>query len=1220
MSNRTVDIVARLQLRAEQFSSESGKRFAEMSANARRAADDVRSTFSSSFAEVNRLARTAIDLPRTATGGLDLSGEIASLKSAALASDQRAAALRELSVAQASVAGSGRAVVESMRLEADASRVAALAEQEAAGAIRQRIRALEAVQAELARTGGATQLYLASTDAATRGTARNQQGVVMLGQQFQDFAVQVSSGQSAFVAFAQQAPQAGLALRDFEGKLGAVGAFLTGGWGTALTVGLVALTPFVAKLFEGGNALEDAVKKLREKASATEIDRQANEIWSKSVDGQVAAMKELNKELERQLKTTQQLQDEKLSEARGQLAATLYGTGKAGAGGLGQASGELASAQRDLRLLRARRDSAFNSAESRGTLESSIRAAEARVKDLQANVDRLAANANEARETVRRAEIVIAERKIEAALDGSTAATERYALALGKLREERQRDAISQAEFERRGLALRQQRDREVKAARDAKRPSAGAAASDVATPASIAKLLRSALPGVQITSTTGGRHVAGSDHYKGGAIDFVPRGGMSSLGKDDIRRIFETAGIPIRRNAKGVEQLFGPGDKGHANHFHVAWEKGKFALDNYNASVRDAAKAERELEQAQRELESALEGLIGRYDPAAAAAGRYRAELAEIAKLQAAGKIGVSDAIGFQAAAKSAYDSTRLSAANDDFRRIAGPEQVDRALDEFDARIRSASEAFGQDIRSAADTFRDGVVSAADLLGVRVSGPLARVLQPGGIEGQSREVADSIGQALSRNGIEIGERSLGRISGALSSVAYGQFGGSVFSSITGGKQSPLASGIGGILGKEVGKSFGPAISSAIGGTLGKTLGGAAGPLGSIVGGILGNVAAGLFTKAKYATAGVTFSNGALDGGKATGNSGSRQTAVSGVASTVAKGVNAIVDQLGATITGAPTLTLGTYKDKFRVSTTGYQGKLDFKGASGRGLYDFGKDEKAAIEFAIKTTLTQSIITGISQASVNIIKSGQDLEAAITKAGLIEAVPRDLKAALDPVGAAIDELNRKFQRTVDALKEGGASAEQMAQAQRLYDLQLADVKNSTESASQSLKDFLADLKVGPNSPYSLRDQRSQAQAALQPFLQQINAGQRVDVSKYQAAAQTALDIERQIYGSTQGFFDFMDLVQGATNKAIGAIDNVEPISPAVESPFAKATASATASTASGVQTSNELLAQLSQQMAGLNAAVAMLGGGGGSGSGFIGGGGRAFTAAQVAMR
>ncbi len=90
---------------------------------------------------------------------------------------------------------------------------------------------------------------------------------------------------------------------------------------------------------------------------------------------------------------------------------------------------------------------------------------------------------------------------------------------------------------------------------------------------------------------------------------------------KADVREIFEKAGVSIRRNAGGVEQLFGPGDKGHSDHFHVAWEKGKLAVDNYRASVKETAKAEREAAAEQKKLETALDQILGKFDPAADAA-----------------------------------------------------------------------------------------------------------------------------------------------------------------------------------------------------------------------------------------------------------------------------------------------------------------------------------------------------------------------------------------------------------------------------------------------------------------------------------------------------------------------------------------------------------------------------------------------------------------------
>ena len=81
---------------------------------------------------------------------------------------------------------------------------------------------------------------------------------------------------------------------------------------------------------------------------------------------------------------------------------------------------------------------------------------------------------------------------------------------------------------------------------------------------------------GMIVTSTNGGKHVAGSDHYKDRAIDFVPKAGMSAFTKSEMREKLTEAGVNIRVNEHGTEQFFDartdPQEKGHRPHFHLAW------------------------------------------------------------------------------------------------------------------------------------------------------------------------------------------------------------------------------------------------------------------------------------------------------------------------------------------------------------------------------------------------------------------------------------------------------------------------------------------------------------------------------------------------------------------------------------------------------------------------------------------------------------------------
>lgn len=400
----------------------------------------------------------------------------------------------------------------------------------------------------------------------------------------------------------------------------------------------------------------------------------------------------------------------------------------------------------------------------------------------------------------------------------------------------------------------------------------------------------------------------------------------------------------------------------------------------------------------------------------------------------------------------------------------------------------------------------------------------------------------------------------------------------------------------GGMLGGAAGSMFGGSgLGSMAGGALGQVagkqllgaLGNFAGPVGSIVGGILGGLLGGAFKKTKKGVSTLGFvDDGELGVVSTRGNSSSRKQASISGANNVADALSQIAEQLGGELGGTISTSIGIRKKSYRVDTTG-QGRL-----KGAGVLDFGQDEKGAIEAAIRDALSDGVITGISAASRKILASGKDLEKAIEMAVDIESIPKRLKAIQDPLGAAIDALNDKWGATIDALEAGGASAEQWADAQKLYQLELDQVKESTGSAAKSLKAFLDDLNFGSSSPLSLRDQEAAAKAALQPFLTQINSGAAVDQAAYQSAAQAFLDIERQIYGSTDAFFQQFDAIQAATSKAIATIENVQPIA---ESPFVKATAEATQQTANATQATAEILSQQTQQLSAILARLQQMG-------------------------
>lgn len=57
------------------------------------------------------------------------------------------------------------------------------------------------------------------------------------------------------------------------------------------------------------------------------------------------------------------------------------------------------------------------------------------------------------------------------------------------------------------------------------------------------------------------------SYHKLGQAVDFVPEGGVGAINRDMIRRVMSANGIRLL-------ELLGPGDRGHSNHWHVAFAR----------------------------------------------------------------------------------------------------------------------------------------------------------------------------------------------------------------------------------------------------------------------------------------------------------------------------------------------------------------------------------------------------------------------------------------------------------------------------------------------------------------------------------------------------------------------------------------------------------------------------------------------------------------------
>lgn len=383
-------------------------------------------------------------------------------------------------------------------------------------------------------------------------------GMQQLGFQTQDFIVQVVGGTDATRAFAMQAPQAIGALQmmsngatESTGRLAAYARILSGPVGIGLGIA-IPLVVMLGEQFMGSAKSEDEARKAAEKHKA--------------------AIDALNASMRASIQTAEDkaranfilLESERLATAQAERSLQAQ---------LATAKADAEKKRNDVKMT-ARGD----------VINPGFVAAAQEVTRIEAE---LAKSQERLAELTRSSTIAMGQYQrivIDQMMTPRGQVNRRYEREINAAIGRGDAEAIAR---------LTRERDAELKKIDDSAKALHSANSAREKESATVSQMSKFILTtwGGQVTSTTGGKHVDGSDHYKGRAIDFVPAGGVDSLNKEMIRAAFAELGVSIRRNAKGVEQLFGPGDKGHSDHWHVAWEGGKDAINS--SRIMDQALAE---------------------------------------------------------------------------------------------------------------------------------------------------------------------------------------------------------------------------------------------------------------------------------------------------------------------------------------------------------------------------------------------------------------------------------------------------------------------------------------------------------------------------------------------------------------------------------------------------------------------------------------------------
>lgn len=1148
-----------------------------------RMADSAQRDFDAAFHAMEQSLSSAISRPRSAgSGALDLGvGELRkqqqAAEAAAVAAREMAAATRLAAEAEGDFSASARTAIAAADALAAEKRKAAQAAKEQADVAVQMQAALDREASATAHIIGATKLAGAANDNAARSAGAHRMAMVGLGQQMQDAVIQAQMGTSALTIFAQQGSQAAFSLSGMGGVVGTVARTLAGPWGAAVLAGTAILGPLIAELFHTEAAL-DAVKFSSNAVSdAQGILGGVMDIATGKITTQSQALLGLARA---QLAVARVQSMTKASDARATIQDQASPSWFEYFSFTDRRSPE--EFRRDRRAQLGVGDAlSGNTNQAIKVLEGQLKAG----KISQAKFTELAqAYANLGVETAN----AKAFDQAESLLDG-TGGRE----LLKPARPKKTRTTEDGGKAAREAEALRKAGDAAAESiARINDRFDEAPKLIDTAAAATreldaIIESLSSKDP-IKFADT-----IRDAQATKAAVTDALVRPvtemreasekrlaaqELLAQGRDDeaaalqaVQALEQKLGNETILRAK-VQDFIAHGRKDEAAALQSV-------IDQYPALRREAetlaeteARRTRELDR-QHALFEAQMDVIGQ-------AKRSLTDLLSGRKTDILGdlKQSLRDLQGarlfddlFGGAFAQLEDQLRrrtpLGKAND--RLVDGVNTAAIATD----KLATAVETAASRIAAATDP------SLVDGNEITVAG--ARSKDPIPVKGEvdlSRlsgfALAEAMATATTRPMLEeldriLGTRFMRDLSGMFAGIAAGQLTAGTVGGVLGGARGlvfdygPDAFGKGrteALLGK-----FDKAIGGATTGsqtaglmkslgiktsTTGAQIGGAIGsfipiPGGEIIGSVIGGVIGGMFKKVKWGRVDLSSAGASA----AFGNSSKSKDAAVEAGGSFTEGLRNIIDQLGGTAGDFGSISLGVRHGDYRVNTGGTSLK------KANGAKDFDKDVEAATKYALKQAIERGAIEGIKASTQRLIRLGDDLDAALADALDWENAFKELKGIKNPLGAALDDLDSQFKKLIDLSQKAGASAEEMAQLQELYTVKQAEaVERVKDQVLGSLQSLLDDLTTGDNG-LSLRDRRAAALGTYSGLASRVAAGDTAAYDEYATAAKSLLDIERELYGSQQQYFDRLNEVTDLTKTRIGAESNVFSIAENRNSPF-----------------------------------------------------------------
>jgi hypothetical protein len=1095
--------------------------------------------FNIAHERMRQLISASLSVPRNAAGSLDL--DVPGLQRAADAQQARATAAQEAAIAIRRAAEAEGDYSSQARLTIAAADALSKEERDLAAAKRDHAEATMQLQAQLNQEASATthvtgvmRGMASANDNGSRSAGAHRAAMMNLGQQFQDATIQAQMGTSALTIFTQQGSQAAFAMAGLGGRIGAAATVLAGPWGAALFAGTALLGPFISGLFDAGTEADRSAAKIDNMADA--LDR------LNAAQGRVTML---------QLGYAQAdvFQKEgtvnRLVGMRPRIANNVGLAGGIGAydQSIEKARDELTAAQDLLKVSKMR-------AEVQARAEAADKSAEAAKK--QAKEDERAAKA----------------------ADRAARAAERHANSLqefGKKSAETIQRTTEQ--FDRQPTAI----DKAAQAIR-----GLDAVMADLAKrrPIGFAKMVEEAEAAKSVVVDSLLRPIEDMERSSERRLkvqDLLAQGRETEAAAlQNVWSIEDKLGSEEELRAK-VQDLIADGRKDEA----AAFER---LLAMYPGMKRQAAELA-EVE-AQRTREAERQKAL--FDAQLNVIETARGSLTDLLSGRD------TDFVGSIKQALKDLQGARLADQlfGDTFAEIEDQLRQRSPLGKATSRLTDSVGTAGASLDQLATAVEgatkrigsagvDGAVAASRIDGNEVTVAGTR---PGAAPVGTKNPTDLTKLTIQQLAEKTAHATVDPLLAGFDDIMGTRFFQSLSGTISGALAGTMTGGaVGGILGGARGAVFdyGPDVfgkgmtdkllgkfDDALGGaqtgsmaaglmkglglktsTTGAQIGGAIGgltgiPGGDIIGSIAGGLLGGLFKTNRTARALVTGVDSSSVAGKDSGNYGT----ASGLGDSVIGNLNNIVEKLGGSV-GSFLVAIGTRGDEYRVNPNGGSLKTN------NGAISFGDDAEAAIAFAVKNAIEDGAIKGMRASTLNIIKAGDDLEAALQDALDWEGIFRELKSYKDPLGAAMDDLDKEFERYIELAKTAGASSQEMADLQELYGIKQAEaVEEYKDRILGSLQGLYDGLTTGDNG-LSLRDRQAAALGTYDDLAARVSAGDSTAYDDYATAAQTLLDIERELYGSQQEYFDRLNEVTDLTKTRIDAETNVTSIAENRDSPF-----------------------------------------------------------------